>query len=227
MDLSLTDLSFSNFDPDNIQVEETINCVFIVDISPSVRGYVNDLNFAFNDFIESFQKSHIHDRMFVSIIEFNDKVFATSGFQPIIGVPKMSFVPKQGGTALYDAVEVGINNAVKYREDLENNGINVKTLVFVITDGDDNSSEGREKKAAIVKAKLDTIMADERNAFTFTTMMFGVGDSADFTKAKDLMGIQLLATVGQTGADMKKMINMISSSISQSSSGGNPLNVSF
>ena len=33
-------LNFNNFDPDQIQVEETINCVFVVDVSPSIGRYV-------------------------------------------------------------------------------------------------------------------------------------------------------------------------------------------
>jgi len=41
------------------------------------------------------------------------------------------------------------------------------------------------------------------------------------------MGFQHLAKVGNTGKEIKKMINFISSSISKSSSGTNPADVTF
>jgi uncharacterized protein YegL len=68
------DLNFNNFDINDIQVEETINAVMVVDVSPSIGSYVNDLNSAFNDFIQTMQQSHVHDRLFVSIVEFDDSV---------------------------------------------------------------------------------------------------------------------------------------------------------
>lgn len=138
MDSNLNDLdlhlSFNNFDPEDIQVEETINAVFIIDVSPSIGSYVNDLNAAFNDFVQTMQQSHIHDRLFVSIVDFCEKVSVKSGFQPIANVPVTTFTPQGSGTALYDATATGIKNAMDYRTTLEQTGINVKTLVFVITD---------------------------------------------------------------------------------------------
>jgi len=226
MDLNDLDLhlNFNNFNPEDIQVEETINAVFVIDVSPSVNRYISELNAAFNDFIQTMQQSHIHDRLFVSILEFDDRVRVRSGFQPIAGVPITQFKPQGGGTALYDAVGMGIKNAVDYRENLEKTGINVKTLVFCITDGEDNSSSIRPSK---IKDTLETIMANEANAFSFTTVLFGVGGDSSFTRAKDQMGFQHLAKVGNTGAEIKKMISFISSSISKSSSGANPLSVNF
>lgn len=218
-------LNFNNFDPDSIQVEETINAVFVCDVSPSVSAYINDLNNAFNDFIQTMQQSHVHDRLFVSIVEFNEKVSVKSGFQPIIGVPVTTFTPSGRGTALYDAVAAGIKNAIEYRENLENSGINVKTLLFVITDGEDNYSQHGAAKA--VKDKLEEIKKDESKAFSFTSILFGVGNQADFEYAQKEMGIDLLAKVGQTGSEIRKMISFISSSISKSSSGANPIDVTF
>ena len=72
-------LSFGNFDPTDIQVDETINAVFIVDISPSITSYARELNHAFNDFIQSMQQSHVADQLLVSVLEFNDKVSTKIG----------------------------------------------------------------------------------------------------------------------------------------------------
>jgi len=214
-------LNFNNFDPDKIQVEETINCVFVIDVSPSIGRYSDDLNNAFNDFVQTMQASHIHDRLFVSIVEFDEDVRVRSGFQPIIGVPVTSFVPQGRGTALYDAVNSGIKNSIEYRTNLEDSGINVKTLVFIITDGEDNASASNS--AQKVKLSLESIKDNEANAFSFTTILFGVGNQVFFENAQREMGIEHLAKVGDTGTEIRKMISFISSSISKSASGNNPI----
>jgi len=217
-------LDFHNVDTDLIQVEETVNAVFVIDISPSVASYAKDFNAAFNDFIQTMQQSHISDRLLVSIIEFDHQVKVRSGFQPIAGVPVINFVPQGGGTALYDGVAYGIKNAVDYRDTLEQSGINVKTLIFCITDGEDNSSRCRP---TVIKKTLEDITSKEANAFSFTTILFGVGSDSSFKRAQQDMGFQHLAVVGNTGAEIKKMISFISSSISKSSSGANPITTSF
>jgi uncharacterized protein YegL len=213
-------LDFHNFDPEEIQVEETINAVFIVDVSYSMNKHASELNAAFNDFVQTMQQSHVHDRLFVSIIEFGSKVTVRSGFQPITGVPVINFKAVGDATALYDAVIAGIKNAMDYRTNLEKTGINVKTLIFCITDGEDNNSK---ISPDVIKRTLEDITETESNAFSFTTILFGVGDEANFGDAKKEMGFQHLAKVGNTGKEIRKMINFISSSISKSSSGANPV----
>lgn len=208
-------LSFNNFNPDEIQVDETINAVFVVDISPSITTYVKDLNHAFNDFVETMQKSHIAEKLMVSIVEFHDKVSIKSGFQPIKQIPNIQFQPSGMGTALYDATTQGLKMALEYRSNLENSGVLAKTLVFVITDGLDNSSV---VSANTVKKGVEDVLAQEQNMFSFTTILFGVGNINGFEKAQQAMGIQHLAKVGTTGAEIRKMINFISQSISKSAS---------
>ena len=213
-------LDFGNFNPDEIETDETINAVFIIDTSYSIQMYVNELNSAFNEFTETMQKSHIAEKLFVSIIEFNYEPEVVSGFQPITAIPQMDFSKKIGGaTSLYDAVQTGLQNAIDYRENLENSGVECKTLVFVITDGEDNNSSNPPR---IVKKMIEKLKSDERSAFSFTSILFGVGNQANFKKAQKAMGIEHLAKVGTSGTDMKKMIGFISQSISSVSAGQAP-----
>jgi uncharacterized protein YegL len=220
-------VSFNNFSPEDIQVEETINAVFVVDVSPSISRYNNELNTAFNEFVQEMQKSHIADRLFVSTIEFCEKVDIKTGFQPIVNIPQMNFTPKGHGTALYDAVEKSLDNALTYRKNLEDTGINTKTLVFILTDGMDNSS--RYGAHNNVKQKIKDFTSNEKNTFSFTSIMFGIGidNKQYYEEAKDEMGIQHLACVGVTSKEIRKMIDFISSSISTTSNGKAITNVSF
>lgn len=224
MDFSL---DFNNFDPENIQVEETINAVLVVDVSPSITDYESELNKAFNEFIQEMQNSHVADKLFVSTIEFCEKVNVVSGFQPITSLQHAKFEAQGRGTALYDAVEKGVFNAIDYRKSLEETGINTKTLVFIMTDGMDNSSSTNSDER--VKNMLKDILKEERNAFSFTTIMFGIGKENElyFKEAKENMGIQHLATIDNSPKEIRKMIGFISSSISSSSNNQNVSTVNF
>lgn len=209
-------IDFGNFDPGEISTDETINAVLIVDVSPSVAAYVKDMNTAFKDFLEEMQKSHVAEKLMVSIIEFNEKTIVRSGFQPVSSIDPaaISFRPCGSGTALYDAVFTGITNALNYRTNLENSGVNCNTLIFIITDGEDNSSGN---KAVKVRKVLDDTLKGEKNAFSFESILFGVGNDADFEKAQKDMGIRHLAKIGNSGKEIRKMIGFISASISKSS----------
>jgi uncharacterized protein YegL len=218
-------LDFANFNPEDIDVDETINAVFVIDTSYSVSGYVNELNNAFNEFTNSMQSSHIADKLFVSVIEFSEKVKVTNGFRPVSSIPAMDFSKKLGGwTSLYDAVYKGLQNALDYRENLENSGVETKTLLFIITDGEDNSSKNAPQK---IKSMIDKLKKEERSAFTFTSVLFGLGDQANFEKAQKEMGIEHLAQIGTSGNEIKKMIGFISQSISSVSAGKQALSPVF
>jgi uncharacterized protein YegL len=150
-------------------------------------------------------------------VEFASTVNTRTGFQPIANIPKIDFRQNIGGTtALFDGANQALDSAINYRNSLEANGVNVKTLLFIITDGDDNEST---TDASDVKAKIQDLLREEKNYFSFTSILFGVGEVALFEKAQKDMGIQHLAKIGNTGDDIRKMINFISASISSVSAG--------
>lgn len=209
-------LNFNNFDPNNIQTSEVINCVLVIDKSGSVDSYVDELNNGLNGMIHELQRCHVSDQIMVSTIEFNGRIDVKHGFMPITEVKDFNVVPG-GTTNLYGAVLAGIENAENYRKQLELTGISVKTLVFVITDGLEYP-EG-QVDPQLVKDKINEIYRDEANSYNFTIIMFGVGDEVEFTIAKDKMGIKHLATVKDTPQSIRKMIGFISSSVSSSSAG--------
>lgn len=213
------DYDFGNYDPKDINdVSETINAVFVIDTSSSVAKYGSELNKAFNETIERLQKSHSAPSMFISIVEFNDNINVTNGFRPISELKPIDLVPRIGGcTALYKACQASLKNALDYRQDLEKSGINCKTLLFVITDGEDNASGS--VVAGDVKSIIDALMQEERNFFSFESILFGVGTAVNFESAQKGMGIKHLAKVGTTPDEIRKMIGFISASITSVSTG--------
>lgn len=209
-----------NFNVDDIEVTDIINAVFIIDKSYSMHGVLNHMSDAYNEFVQEMGNSHVANNLFCSVIEFSESrnIHTRNGFQPINTLRPVDFLASGlgGATALYDAVLEGIEKAIAYREDQEDAGIDVKTLIFVITDGDDNDSRN---SAHAVKQKIDELSAEERSAFSFTTILFGLGREADFEKAAQDMGITNLARLGDSAKDIRNMIGFISQSISSVSSG--------
>ena len=92
---------FNNFDVEEINTSETINAVFIIDVSPSISSYENELNAAFNELIAEMQGSHIADDLFVSQITFADDIRTKQGFQPVISIQKSNFQGQGFGPGLF------------------------------------------------------------------------------------------------------------------------------
>lgn len=207
----------NNFDPASIQEEEVILFVLAMDISPSVQPFEKELNEAFKEFAEEMKNSHVAPKLMVKTLEFNEDVKHKTGFTPILSIDPADFNFKATGssTALFQASYEAVEAAITYREQLENTGINCKVLVFVITDGQGNSGN---KSASDVKKLLSDLMTEERNVFSFETILFGIGNPSDFTASQKAMDFKHLAVVGNTGKEMRKMIGFISASVSKSSS---------
>lgn len=217
-------LNFANFDPAAIQTSETINVTFVIDRSGSVYDYVDDLNNVLNGFLHELQHSHVADRVMMQTIEFGSDVEVKSAFHPIADVHDFDIKP-YGCTALYDAMLAALENALAYKEEQENNGLSSKSLVFLITDGLNNMGGNPDK----VKQKIEEIYKDESNSFAFSIIMFGLGDEQGFEEARDAMGIrpEMMAKLGTTPKELRKMVNFISSSVSLSANGQTVTSVTF
>lgn len=223
--MSSMGLNFTNFNPENIQVSETINVTFVIDKSGSVYSYVDNLNNTLNDFLHELQRSHVADRVMLSVVEFNENVEVKSAFHPIADVKDFNIQPA-GMTNLYGATLSALENAIAYKEEQENNGLTSKSLVFIITDGMDNVAATSPQNIA---KKLQEIYGDEMNSFSFSVIMFGLGNGADFDAARNAMGIkpEMLAKMGTTAKELRKMVGFISSSVSSSAAGNSITAVTF
>jgi len=214
-----TDFGFDNLDPANIQSADVINVVIVADTSTSVDRYAAEFSKAYNDMKNDLKTSHVSNQLFWSVAEFNDDITNQTGFQPIASVPDRNF-QCGGSTALYRTTLTCLKNALNYRRVLEDSAINCKTLIFVITDGDDMENASGKRAAAEVKKLVQELNQEERNFGSFTSILCGVGDNPKmFENAKNEMGFEHLVVVGDTPDQIRKMIGFISMSISSTASG--------
>ena len=217
----------ADFNPENIEVEETINAVFVFDLSASMGERVQlkngststrceELNKAANEFVENMAKSHVKDRLLISTIVFADDSEVLTGFQPVTEVEEFKLRPKNGSTALYGATRLALDKAIDYRNSLVKTGVKAKTILFVITDGENNMSP--ESDAEYVKNKLKDLNKEEQNIMTFSSVLLGIGEKTSFSEAFDKLGLHALAELGD---DIRKAVSIISSSVTSVSNGQN------
>jgi uncharacterized protein YegL len=219
-------VQITNFDPSNVATDDVILVTFVIDKSGSVGSFVNDLNDVLNQFVDEIGKSHVSDKVLVQTILFNGDIEVVHGFKPITEVAKFD-INTRGTTALFDATRFALENAINYKTDLSNQGLTAKSLVFILTDGEDNASS--KTKPIQIRKIINDIYTNESFSNEFTVMAFGLGNDADFTKIFLEMGIkqELIAKVGVDAKSLRGMIGFISSSVSSSGSGSVPTSVTF
>jgi len=108
---------------------------FILDRSGSMMSIKNDTIGGFNSFLAEQKK--LPGKATFSLVQFDDRYEVHHNNVPINEVPELSeftFVPR-GGTALYDAVGITIS---RFKND---NPKDTKTIVAILTDGQENSSK--------------------------------------------------------------------------------------
>ena len=212
-----------NFDPSTIadQTGAVIQFIVIADESPSISSFVRDMNKSLEElFMQELKGCHRKNDIMVKCITFSDDIEHKSGFQPILNVDNnyLHLKPRGRGTALYDAVLKGLEESISYREDLEDQGITVRTAIYIITDGEDNYSD--DLSSGKIRTILDDLRRNEAWIDSFTISMLGVGDESYFKASCIKMGLNpdlCLVTVSSNAQEIRKVLGVVSQSISSGS----------
>lgn len=213
----------ANFDPNQMAnlTSSAIMFVVVLDVSPSIRDFAQDMNLAAREiFMRELKECHRKDDIIIKGITFCDIVEHKSGFLPIVNLQDdyLDVTPTGSGTALYQAVLEALDSAVSYRADLEGQGVDVRTCIFIITDGADISSKANVP--AQIRKKVEELRTNEAWVASFTINMLGVGKESVFRAACVEMGLNpdvCLSTIGKSAAEIRKQMGVISQSVSSSS----------
>lgn len=223
---------FQNFNAQNFDANSLANLtssvimfVLVADVSGSVSSYDTAISTALDDiFLNELKGSHRKDDIVLSKIEFGYGSNVKFGYTPLNDIQPGMLAIKgtEGATALYEAVEMALEKAMEYRKDLELQGIDVRTNICIITDGEDNASTPANLKG--VNDLVVELRKNEAWASTFTITMIGVGDQANFTAATKAMGLdpaKCLVEISTSAADIRKMMGVVSQSVSSGAGGTN------
>ena len=133
-----------------------VNLCFIIDESGSMYGSTSDVIGGFNKMIEE-QKSIKDGKVTVSLYTFNGHVNEHYIGRDINDLPKFKY-SCGGCTAMNDGIGTAIDNVGKWLYEIDVNGEEMpsKTIVVVMTDGEENSSKEYTLKQIQDKIKEQT-----------------------------------------------------------------------
>lgn len=200
----LDDIEMENTSIEEIN-SENINLMFLgIDQSGSMDSFRNDMNHSLNEFKDALTNSREADEILVARADFEDAI-AIGGYKKISEFDT-SF--RAGGcTAMYDAVTEGTRKLKEYRQYLKDQGVRVKAVFAVFSDGLDNASKSSFSEA---KRSVDFLNDEE-----ITTAFISFGGKAA-TEAKSL-GFRNILDVTSSASELRKAFDCLSKSVIESS----------
>lgn len=200
----LDDIEIENTSVDEID-SENINLIFLgIDRSGSMTAFINDMKHSLTEFKDALINSKEADEILVARANFDSSI-DVGGYKRIdeFSTDYGTF----GCTAMYDAITEGANKLKDYRTFLKNEGMRVKAVFAIFSDGLDNDSRSSFSEA---KKSIDYLNSEE-----ITTAFISFGSEATQT-AKDL-GFRNILDVTSSASELRKAFCVLSKSVIESS----------
>lgn len=194
---------------ENTSVEEidseNINLIFLgIDKSGSMSVFQQDMKHSLTEFQHALASAKEADEILVARADFEDTI-TVGGYKRI---SEFDTAFQAGGcTAMYDAITGGTAKLREYRKFLKAQGVRVKAVFAVFSDGQDNSSQSSFAQAKDCIAYL--------NQEEITTAFISFGGAAS-TVAKDL-GFCNILDVTSSASELRRAFDCLSKSVIESS----------
>ena len=237
-----TAFGFSAVDPetiDNLEDEYT-QVVLAEDVSPSTSMCRDEMCVGRKLVIEACKLAPRSDKIMIRTTGFGSRVEEGHGFKPVISIDENEYTSSPGiggSTCLYDAIFDAVSSIGKYGEILDKSDVGSNGIIFVFTDGMDNSSsvgpqtiidkmEEIRMKEILESVKIIII------GFNDPTSSFSADIDKYLNEVTTNLGIDQYVNVGtMTKEELAKIYGFVSQSISAQSqslgTGGPSQNLTF
>ena len=203
---------------DDVQASEVVLVTMLVDDSGSIRFAKNTktVRQGHNHVIDALVATKQRDSLLVHTRYLNG--FVLYPYMPIDQAVKMdaqNYNPVQG-TPLYDEAVVTLATVVAKAQEFADNGVPVRTITLIITDGDDQHSVRANAN------KVRTIVGDMLRQENHIIAAMGIDDgSTDFRLIFKGMGLrdEWILTPGNKAADIRRAFELFSQSAVRASQG--------
>jgi hypothetical protein len=204
---------------EDIRASDVTLVTVLIDMSSSIsqRGLTQAVREGQNMLLGAFADSREADAILVALWTFNDDQKVVHGYVPVKDATRLdgkSYRPG-GSTVLYDAWCDALAANVAYAEQLKSSGTPVKSVIVVITDGEDTGSTRRPPDCARLSRDL---LASEQFILAFV----GVGSEVDFRKVAQSMGVpdgSIAVQEDATPSALRQAFQMVSRSAIRASQG--------
>ena len=154
--------TFSGIRTEHLGASEYTLVTIVVDVSGTVYGFKDELRSCLITAVESCKKSPRSDNLLVRVILFSSSLSGgieeIHGFKPLGEIDPNDYpqLNPGGGTPLCDAAYSAVGATNTYAKKLYDDEFLTNAIIFVITDGDDNSSamSASAVKKEIKKGKI-------------------------------------------------------------------------
>ena len=215
-----SNFQFSAVKIDELGAPEYTLVTVAQDVSGSVFDYALEMEACLKTILESCQKSPRAENLMMRLATFNQNLSEIHGFKLLNTVQANDYdkiLDPDGGTALFDAVQSAVEATNDYGEVLHDQDFGVNAIVFIITDGDDNSS--RATANSVKKAISNAMKSEKLENITVVLIGVGGGSVASYLdRFKQEASITQFIDIGDaTPSKLAKLANFISRSISSTS----------
>ena len=220
-----SNFQFSGVGIAHLDASEYTLATIVVDTSGSVDGWQDKLSDCIKEIVKSCRKAPRAENLLVRVTTFADRVQELHGFQELgsINLNIYGALNPVGGTALFDAIQESVDASITYATQLSAKDYLVNAVVYVLTDGDNNS--GRSTVASIKKS-IQSTSKGEKHLESLAVILVGVGydanpqyldkvkKDANITQFVDMT--KLFASQSPAGA-LAKLAGFVSKSVSTTS----------
>lgn len=195
----------------------------VQDASGSVSGFSAALEQALKTIRKAMDKSPRKDNLMLRLTQFNDNLTELHGFKLLGDIKESDYdnILSIGGmTALFDAVDEGIQTTSAYAKQLTANNFFVNAIIIVVTDGQNNA--GNIYDATKLKQVLEQVRQSE-NLESISLILVGVTNDdnnldAYLQKFVTDAGLTQYVSIGKaTPSKVAKLAAFVSQSISSTS----------
>lgn len=209
---------FSGVKLENLGATEYTISTMIVDTTGSVDSFANELLAATKMIVETCRRSPRVDNLLLRLTTFNEHVTEVHGFKPLADIDPDQYEPYEptGMTALYDATLDGVAATIHYANMLVQQGFSCNAIVWVVTDGIDNSSRNA-RPADIAKAVREARQGEALESILVVLVAINLQDPDSqvyLERFRDQAKLDGFIDIGEATPDkLAYMADFISSSI--------------
>lgn len=142
--LSGSSYGYSGTRIDRLGATEFTLVAIAADASGSVGPFKTQIERCVQETVSACRSAPRADNLMLRLVQFDSRLDELHGFRPLLdcAVDRYAGCLSPGGcTALYDATHNAVASVTAYGRDLVEQGLSANAIVFVITDGEDNSSQ--------------------------------------------------------------------------------------
>jgi hypothetical protein len=197
---------------DQLATNEVTLAMNIIDMSGSMAPHASDLIRAYNqDYLAAMSGSTAADDILVSTVLFNNDIELLHGYVTLENAPPLTrrIYEPDNMTALYDAVAAGLTNMVLYAQQLRQNGVMVRCIVIVYSDGADNASRQR---ASAVRRATEELLKQEIYSLAYVGFRSGGISDAELHQLADAIGFPEVLTAGLDHQELRRIFHLVSMS---------------